>query len=166
LTLPKPSHDHSKGKLGHLRNTSLLNTLKSSVTGLEVQVRRPIVGEILRELASGARSRGSNITRRHRSIEPISSYNLMDVTGWDLAGVDEGVETIDNRLRTTESQHGCLTGCESLPVHGERCLIAGRQRFNDRRQGEEGWQKHRDVPDRGTVRSWMSLSVESLEENG
>src|SRR5450756_1665360 len=78
-----------KGKLGHLRSTSLLNTLKGSVTGLEVQVRRPIVGEIFRELASSARSRSSNITRRHRSIEPISSYNLMDVTGWDLAGVDE-----------------------------------------------------------------------------
>jgi hypothetical protein len=139
---------------GHLRSTTLLNTLISSISGLEVQVRSPVIGEIFRELASGARCCGRNITRRHRSIETISSYNLMDVTGWDLTRVDEGIETIDNSLRTSKSQHGCCTSCKSIPVHGERCLITGRQRFNDRRQGEECWQKHRDLVD---VRSWMSL---------
>jgi len=138
----------------------LLNTLICSVLGLEVQVRSPVVGEIFRELASGARGRCSNITRGHRSIETVSSYNLMDVAGWDLTRVDEGIETIDNCLRTSKSQHGGRTGCESLPVHGERRLVAGWQRFNDRRQGEECWQKHRDLVD---VWSWMSLLLKRMD---
>lgn len=61
-----------------LRGTALRHTLVSSVAGLEVQVGRPVVAEILRESTCGARSLVSDVAG-HGHVERVAAYDLMDV---------------------------------------------------------------------------------------
>jgi hypothetical protein len=125
--------EEAKKTLGkNVRSTALRNAHEGAVAGLEVQVRRPIVGEILGELAGGASSGSRNIARCHRGVEAVSSYDLVDVSSGDLARVDEGVKPVDNDLGASKSQHGYRTttathlGC----------------RFSERGEGEERGPKH------------------------
>lgn len=71
------------GFLRHVRMAGLRNTLVSTVACLEVEVCRPVVAEVLAELASSAGSSIGDITSGHRSIEGISSHDLVDVWGGD-----------------------------------------------------------------------------------
>lgn len=112
------------------------NTLVGAVAGLEVQVGSPVVAEvlacicvskyamrvilnerILTELTGGAVSSGGDITGRHGGVETVSTHNLVNVGGRNGAGVDEGVETVNDNVRASESEH---SGAETTAELGRR----------------------------------------------
>lgn len=47
---------------------------------------------------------------RHGGVEGVAADDLVQVGGGDYAGVYEGVQTVDDELRTLEAEHGCLGG--------------------------------------------------------
>lgn len=122
-----------RGYRKHVRSTTLLNTLVCAVLRLEVQVRGPVVGEILRELAGCAGCGVRDVTGGHGDVEAVSSDDLVDVGRGDLARVDEGVKTVDDDLGAPESQHG----------HATLATVVGR-RFGERHEGEEAGPMHFD----------------------
>lgn len=121
----------------YIRSTTLRNTLVGPVPSLKIQVRGPIVGKVLRELASRATRSVRNIALCHRYIETVASHNLMDVTRRNLSRVDERINSVDYDLSASKSQHsgpalsslqnaGLETGCS----------------LGERRNGEERGPKH------------------------
>ena len=102
------------------------HTLEGAVPGPEVKVGGPVVGEVVRELARGAGGGLGDVTGGHGGVEAVSSDNLVDVGGGKLTGVDEGVETVNDNLGASESQHGETTSTTEL----------GRS-LGQRREGEE-----------------------------
>ena len=74
---------------GNARVALLRHALVRPVPGLEVQVRGPVVREILRERTRGAVRHGRDILSRHRSVERVAANDLMDVGTRYGAGIDE-----------------------------------------------------------------------------
>lgn len=116
----------------HVRMASLRNTLVSAIACLEIEVRCPVVAEILTELAGSAGSNIGDITGGHRSIEGVSSHNLVNVWRGDQARVDKGVEPVNNDIRASEPQHR---------EAATRSAELGR-RFGEGREGEESSPMH------------------------
>ena len=117
----------------YVRVAVLRHALEGPVARLEVQVRRPVVGQVLGERAGGAVRTLGDVARRHRGVERVAAHDLVDVRRGDLAGVDqprtqhhkcqsrssllgrscqlEGgensrVKPVDDDLGTSEPQHG------------------------------------------------------------
>lgn len=72
---------------------------------LEVQVRGPVVGEILGHLARSAGGSGTDITR-HRRVERVAADNVVDVGRRRHARLHDGVETLDGQGRAREAESG------------------------------------------------------------
>jgi hypothetical protein len=89
----------------HIRSATLLNTLVGTILGLEVEVSRPVVGEILGEGTGGAASGVGDIASGHGRVEAVSSNDLMDVTRRNLSGVHQRIQPVDDNLSTTKSKH-------------------------------------------------------------
>ena len=77
-----------------------------SISGLEVEVGRPVVGKILGVATCGARRLLGDICHLHCSVEGITTDNLMQMRRGSLAGIDERIDTINGELRAAEPQHG------------------------------------------------------------
>lgn len=104
------------------------HALVGPIAGPEVQDRGPVVGEIFRERAAGARGvRGEIVGRRvHGSVEGIPSDDLVQMRRRYGAGVDQRVYAVNDELRAAETQHlQHLSGAmlrekrqgESFPLH-------------------------------------------------
>jgi hypothetical protein len=90
--------------LVHAPVWNLRYTLVGAITGLEVKVRRPIVGQIVGGTASSTGREVANVRRRHGRVEGVAPHNLVHVRGAELAWVDERVESLDGDLRASESE--------------------------------------------------------------
>ena len=110
------------------RVTSLRDALVGAVAGLEVEVRRPVVTEVLAELTGGASSRLGDVTRCHGGVEPVPSHDLVHVRRGDQARVDEWVKPVDDYVRAPEPQHG-ETSAGETPELGRR--------LGERREAEQ-----------------------------
>lgn len=121
----------AKSEVGYLRHA-----LVGAVPGLEVNIGRPVVGEILRVCATragGGRRRVVAIGR-HARVEGVASDDLVHVRGRCVARLNEGVDTVDRELRASEA-HQLLCGSklhghswdESLQQHGELGSFGGVQ---------------------------------------
>jgi len=105
--------------------TMLLHPLESAVLGAEVQIRGPVVGKVLAEHAARARGLLRHVFGRHGGVEVVASHNLVHVRGRDLAGIDEGVQAVDDDVAAAEPQHRLALlgldeadqGEESSPTH-------------------------------------------------
>jgi hypothetical protein len=82
----------------HIPVGNLRNTLVASVPGLEVQIRRPVVRQVIRITARRARSQIGDVSLRHRGVERVASHNLMHVRRRGLARVDQRVDPINHDL--------------------------------------------------------------------
>ena len=65
------------------------HSLVGAVAGFEVQVRRPVVGDIFLEVASCARAELRDVGGGHRGGECVSPHNLVHVRGRGHAGIDK-----------------------------------------------------------------------------
>lgn len=97
------------------------NSLEASVTSLEVQIRRPVVGEVLAEGATGACAfcGGVIVDGWHACIECVSANYLMIVWCPQDSRVDQRIETFDGQTGTLETKHGC---CRATPCG--RCTLS------------------------------------------
>lgn len=78
-----------------------------AVARAEVEHRRPVVGEVLREGAAGAGGLARQVVGRrvHGRVERVAPDDLVQVGRGDGAGGYEGVETVDDELRAAEAHH-------------------------------------------------------------
>lgn len=76
----------------------LLHPLVRPVAGLEVQVSRPVVGEVLAKRAGRARRfRGEVVVDGgHRGVKGVSADDLVDVGGLDEAWGNQGVDPFND----------------------------------------------------------------------
>lgn len=111
---------------GHIRSAALGDTLVAPVASLEVQVGGPVVREVVSELAGCAGGMLGDVVGGHGDVEGVAADNLMDMWRRDLAGVDEGVDTVDDNLGTAKPQHGRAAATAELGC-----------RLGERRKGEE-----------------------------
>ncbi len=111
---------------GYVRSATLGDALVAAVASLEVQVRCPVVGEVIGKLAGGAGGVLGDVVGGHGDVEGVAADNLVDMRRGDLAGVDEGVDPVDDDLSAPEPKHGHAVGATAL---------GGR--LGERREGEE-----------------------------
>jgi len=78
-----------------------------AVLGLEEHDGSPVVGKILNEGAGRASGLGGEIVLGgvHGNVERVTTDNLVKMGGVEHAGVDNGVDTVDDELRARESKH-------------------------------------------------------------
>ncbi len=105
------------------------HALVRPVAGSEVEDRGPVVREVFRERAAGARGfRGEIVRRRvHGGVEGIAPDDLVKMRRRYRAGTYQRVQTVDDELRATEAHHlqHSLAGTmlheeckgESFPLH-------------------------------------------------
>jgi hypothetical protein len=77
---------------------------KRPVPCLEVQIRRPVIAQIIRWATGRTRRQFRDIRGGHRCVEGVAAYYLVDVRRWDHPWVYEGVETLDGYLGTAEAE--------------------------------------------------------------
>lgn len=70
---------------------------------LEVHDGGPVVGEVLGHFASGARSPGADVTF-HGRVESITTNNVVDVGRGTVAGLDDGVKSLNSQGRAPETK--------------------------------------------------------------
>lgn len=81
----------------------LRHSLEAAVSRAEENIAGPVVGPIF-FIATGCTGRYlGNIARRHRCVEGITADDLVEVRGRREAGVDEGVDAVDDDLVASES---------------------------------------------------------------
>lgn len=61
---------------------------------LEVEVGSPVVGKVLRHLAGRAGGSLADVAF-HGGVEGVAADDVVDVSGGDVARLDDGVETLD-----------------------------------------------------------------------
>ena len=126
----------------NVRGASLLDPLVGAVLGLEEEVCGPVVGEVLGKAAGGAGGLAGDVAGGHGHVERVSSDDLVDVRRGDLAGVDQGVETVDNHLSTSESQHGKSTAATAAAAEPTEATTELGRRLSGRCKGEESGPLH------------------------
>ena len=82
----------------------LRHTLVASVLSSEVDVCCPVIAEVVGGAAGGAGGLLGNVSRRHRDVEGVASYDLVHVGRWRPARLNERVEALDRDLRAAESE--------------------------------------------------------------
>ena len=102
--------------------------LVGAVAGLEVEVRSPVVAEVLAELTGGAGGNLRDVTSCHRRVESVASHDLVHVRRRDQARVDEGVEPVNDDVWAAEPQHS-ETRTGETPELGRR--------LGERREAEQ-----------------------------
>jgi len=112
----------AESQVGDLRNA-----LEGPVAGLVIEVRRPVVAEILAVCAAGARRDLGRVVAvgRHAGVERVSTDDLVHVGGWHIARLDQGVNLVDDELRATEAHQ--LLRCGKL--HRQRGHESLQQHF-------------------------------------
>lgn len=82
----------------------LRDALVTSVRGSEVDVRRPVVAEVVGRATGRAGCLLGDVGRRHGDVEGVASYDLVHVRGWRPARLHERVEALNGDLRASETQ--------------------------------------------------------------
>lgn len=113
LSTPYPALTHSP-QTGYLRSTTLWNPFITPIARLKIQIRRPIIREIIRKLTSRAARVGRDIVCGHGDVERVTPHNLVDVWRGHLAGVDEGVDPVDDDLGAAEPEHSQAAAAAEL----------------------------------------------------
>ena len=72
------------------------HTVVGAVGVLEVHSGGPVVGEILSHLAGGASGPLANVTS-HTGIEGVTTDDMVDMTRWVRAGLDNRVKTLNGQ---------------------------------------------------------------------
>ena len=121
----------------------LRHALVGAVAGAEVEVRGPVVGEVVAVAACCAGRVVGNVGQRHRLVESVATDDLVLVRGWDGAGVDQRIDAVDDELVAAEPEHGwtrAIVGWEGGRIKIRRELSWGHMawaRLGECAQGEE-----------------------------
>jgi hypothetical protein len=81
----------------------LRHSLVAAIASAEVHIRGPVVGPIFFIATGCAGGYLGNVGRGHRYIERITPDDLVQVRGRREAGVDEGVDAVDDDLVAAKS---------------------------------------------------------------
>jgi hypothetical protein len=86
---------------------NLGDALVGAVLGLEEHDGGPVVGFVLGEAARRAAGPLGEVVvnGRHGQVERVAAHNLVEMGGVADAGVDQGVDTVDDQLRASKPQH-------------------------------------------------------------
>ena len=86
----------------------LRHALVGAIARLEVEVRRPVVREVLAKRArrAGRLDGGVVLDRRHGGVEGVAADDLVDVRRLDHPWSHQGIQTLDDELRALEPHHG------------------------------------------------------------
>lgn len=74
-----------------------------------------------------------DIVGGHGGVEGVTTNNLVDVRRGDLAGVDKGVDAVDDELGAAESKHGQTARATELGVGAGLGGRLGQSRKEERR---------------------------------
>lgn len=85
---------------------NLWHPLIAPVPRPEIQIRRPVVRQILGVAASRATGELANIAGRHGRVEGVAANDLVHVRRRCHAGVHERIDAVDDELRAAEAKHG------------------------------------------------------------
>jgi hypothetical protein len=88
---------------------------------------------ILRVPAGSAARKLGNVRRLHRDVERISPYYLMHMWRGSLAWIDKRVDTVDDILSASKTQHGEALGAAEL----RRCLRDGSEEQSGKQHDEQ-----------------------------
>jgi hypothetical protein len=108
---------------------------------------------ILRVPTRGAGRQFGDIRRRHGDVEGIAANDLMHVRRGSLSRIDERIDTIDDCLRTSKSQHGeaaaSLARFQVVTWFGlgqcirKTCEKKSREKHRDVRLEDALWSKYK-----------------------